>query len=107
MFHERESYPVAKLCRLLGLPRGSYYRHGVEPDEQELRGAMEIVCGQFITYGSRRVTRELRRAPYRLTVNRKRIQRLMGQMGRSEPRSRRHAVPRTADMDSHVTPTGW
>lgn len=102
MFHERESYPVAKLCRLLGLPRGSYYRHGVEPDEQELRGAMEIVCGQFITYGSRRVTRELRRAPYRLTVNRKRIQRLMGQMGlkrTQKPQARRttdsrHGFPR-------------
>jgi len=61
-----------------------------------------MVCGQFTTYGSRRVTRELRRAPYRLTVNRKRIQRLMGQMGLrrpQKPRKRhttdsRHGFPR-------------
>jgi len=66
---------------LLGLARSSYYRHRVEPDEQELRRAIEIVCRQFVTYGSRRVTQELRRAPYRRTVNRKRIQRLMRQMG--------------------------
>jgi transposase InsO family protein len=42
---------------------------------------MERVCRQFVSYGSRRVTQELRRAPYRIIVNRKRIQRLMGQMG--------------------------
>jgi putative transposase len=102
VFHEREGYPVAKLCRLLGQPRSSYYRHGVEPDEQQLRGAMEMVCRQFATYGSRRVTQELRRAPYRLTVNRKRIQRLMGQMGLRrtlKPQKRRttdsqHGFPR-------------
>jgi putative transposase len=80
-FHERGRYPVARLCRLLGLPRGSYYRRPVERDEKELRRAIEMVCREFTTYGSRRVTRELRRAPYRLTVNRKRIRRLMGQMG--------------------------
>jgi len=81
VFHEREGYPVAKLCRLLGLARSSYYRRGVESDEQELRGAMERVCREFAAYGSRRVTRELRRAPYRIIVNRKGIQRLMRQMG--------------------------
>ena len=102
VFHDREKYPVAKLCRLLGLPRSSYYRHRVEPDEQEMRGAIEMVCRQFVTYGSRRVTQELRRAPCRLTVNRKRIQRLMGQMGlrrTQKPQKRRttdsqHGFPR-------------
>ena len=102
MFHDREQYPVAKLCRLLELPRSSYYRHRVEPDEQRMRGAIERVCRQYVTYGSRRVTQELRRAPYRLTVNRKRIQRLMGQMGlrrTQKPQKRRttdsqHGFPR-------------
>jgi putative transposase len=79
---------------LLGLAPSSYYRHRVEPDEQELRGAMEMVCQQYATYGSRRVTRELRRAPYQLTVNRKRIQRLMGQMGlkRTQKPQKRHTT---------------
>jgi transposase InsO family protein len=93
-FHEREGYPVAKLGGLLGLPRSSYYRRPVEPDEQGLREAIEMVCRQFASYGSRRVTRELRRAPYRLTVNRKRIRRLMGQMGlrRTQKPQKRHTT---------------
>ncbi|MFL7894001.1 MAG: IS3 family transposase [Anaerolineales bacterium] len=35
------------------------------------------MAGQFPTYGSRRVTNQLRRSRYRFTVNRKRVRRIL------------------------------
>ena len=76
MFHEQEGYPVTNLCRFLSLSRSSYYYHLIERDEAELRGSIETIAAEFVKYGSRRVTHELRRSPYEIVVNRKRIQRL-------------------------------
>jgi putative transposase len=75
--HEHEQFPIALLCRLLGLPRSSYYYRSVAKDDTELRTAIDKVVMQFPTYGTRRVTQQLRREPFRWTFNRKRIQRLM------------------------------
>ena len=49
---------------------------------------MELVLGQNITYGTRRVTHQLRRAPFRYTINRKRVQRIMRQQGLLRPLKR-------------------
>jgi len=57
--------------------------------------AIEAVAGNYPTYGSRRVTQQLRRPPYQLTVNRKYVQRLMRQMGLRRPPKRRKG--RTTD----------
>jgi transposase InsO family protein len=89
MLHEQEGYPVTGLCRILGLPRSSYYFQPIAKDESKLRAAIEAVAGKFPTYGSRRVTKQLGRSPYHLIVNRKRIQRLMRQMGLQRPVKRR------------------
>jgi putative transposase len=89
MVHEQESYPIARLCRLLDLPRSSYYYRPVEKDESELQAAIESVAGQFPTYGSRRVTKQLQRLPYRWHVGRDRIRRLMRLMGLQRPVKRR------------------
>lgn len=72
---------VASLCRVLDLPRSTYYQGATVPDDTALRAAIEAVLGEFPTYGSRRVTAQLRRAPHHLTVNRKRVQRVMRAMG--------------------------
>jgi putative transposase len=81
-------YPVAALCQLLDLPRSSYYYQPVERDDALLRQAIESIAAEFPTYGSRRITQQLRRPPYQMVVNRKQIQRLMGEMGLKRPLKR-------------------
>ena len=94
LFHKQEGYPVRSLCGLLDLPRSSCYYRPVKREENEVRQAIETVASMFITYGTRRVTHELRRAPYEIRINRKRTQRLMRQMGltRSQKRRKQHTT---------------
>ena len=75
----QEGYPTTLACRLLGLPRSSYYYAPKKPAEGQVEAAVEDVVGEFVTYGTRRVTQQLRRPPYRLVINRKHIQRIMRQ----------------------------
>jgi len=74
-----KEYPVAVVCRVLSWARSSYYYRAGEPDDKELRAAIQGVAGEWPTYGSRRVTAQLRRQGW--TVNRKRVGRLMRVMG--------------------------
>jgi putative transposase len=74
-----KEYPVAAVCRVLGWARSSYYYRPGEPDDEALRAAIQGVAGEWPTYGSRRVTAQLRRLGW--TVNRKRVGRLMRLMG--------------------------
>jgi putative transposase len=71
--------PLERACQLLGVNRGSYYRHRPEPDPAanavELRAAIETVVLAFPGYGYRRVTKALQREGWR--VNHKRVLRLM------------------------------
>lgn len=75
----KSDYPIDLLCSLLGVARSSFYYQPVEADEGELREAMNQLAAQFPTYGSRRLAAQMRRPPYKLTVNRKRVQRVMRQ----------------------------
>jgi putative transposase len=77
----RTTCPLTNICRVLGLPRSTLYYQAHPRDDQEVRQAIEAVAQQFPTYGSRRVAAQVRRAPYRLRVNRKRVQRMMRRMG--------------------------
>lgn len=79
----QDPYPVARVCEVVGLARSSFYHEKKAPDEQELRRAIEAVVQEFPTYGSRRVTAQLRRGGW--VVNRKRIGRLMREMGLARP----------------------
>jgi putative transposase len=74
-----KEYPVAAVCRVLGWARSSYYYRPGEPGDEALRAAIQGVAGEWPTYGSRRVTAQLRRLGW--TVNRKRVGRLMRLMG--------------------------
>jgi putative transposase len=88
----RATYPLASICRVLGLPHSTLYYRAQPRDDQEVRQAIEAVAQQFPTYGSRRIAAQVRRAPYRLLVNRKRAQRVMRNMGllrRTRPRQQR------------------
>ncbi len=73
-------YPISLLCDLLGAPKSSYYYEPLEADELRICQAVEEIAAQFPTYGSRRISAQLGRDPYKLVVNRKRIQRLMKEM---------------------------
>jgi putative transposase len=70
---------VSLLCDLLGCSRSSYYYQPKLRDETEVKSAMESVAAEWPTYGYRRVTKQLHRQEW--LVNKKRIQRLMGEMG--------------------------
>jgi putative transposase len=73
----KNDYPISMLCDLLTVSRSSFYYQPAEADESDLREAVNQLAAQFPTYGSRRLAAQLRRAPYKLTVNRKRVQRVM------------------------------
>jgi transposase InsO family protein len=111
--NQEYSYPVTALCQLLDLPRSSYYYHPAEREDALLRQAIESIAAEFPTYGSRRITQQLRRPPYQLVVNRKQVQRLMGEMGlKRSPKRRKqrttnscHGYPRFPNlvMDLSIT----
>ena len=75
-------YPVKLLCDLLALPRSSWYFRATERTQAPLQRAVEQVIEQFPTYGSRRVTHQLRRDNAKFkTIGRKRVRRVLGEMG--------------------------
>jgi transposase InsO family protein len=82
---ERFHCPVDLALDVVALPRSSYYYQPHPAAQTQLEADMQLVAGQFPTYGTRRMTHELRRAPYRYPINRKRVQRLMRQQGWLRP----------------------
>ena len=72
---------TARQCRLLGLPRSSYY-HRPKPKPVEDLALMRVIDEVYLAqpvFGSRQMTRWLRRQGYE--INRKRVRRLMRLMG--------------------------
>ena len=101
-----EGYPVTSVCRLLDLSRSTYYYQSIGADETKLRDAIEDLAGQFPTYGTRRITHQLRRSPYEIHVNRKRVRRVMAEMKLLRPQKQRkrrttdsqHPYPRYSNL---------
>jgi transposase InsO family protein len=97
-------YPVTEICEVLDLPRSTFYHQSTAQDDTALRQALRELSGAYPTYGYRRLTALLQRAGW--TVNRKRIQRLMAEMGLQRPAKRRttrttnsaHAFPRYPNL---------
>ncbi len=95
MLTHQEGYPVAPSCAVVGLARSSFYhRPKLRPEEEDL----QAVVREFPTYGSRRVTAQLKREGWE--VNRKRIRRLRRQMGLSQP-PRRRGIRTTQSRHPH------
>lgn len=72
---------VSKQCELVSISRSSYYYQGKGESQQNVE-FMRLIDEQFLKtpwYGSRQMTSHLRREGH--TVNRKRIKRLMKEMG--------------------------
>lgn len=72
---------LSRQCELLGLPRSTYYylSHGESPENLHLMRLLDEKYTETPYYGSRRMTAWLRSQGY--SVNRKRVMRLMHQMG--------------------------
>lgn len=101
------AYPVQVICQLVGLPRSSYYYAAVERQEADLKAAIEMVAAQFPTYGSRRITAQVKRAAPELpALGRHRVRRLMREMGLAKRRKKarkqttnsQHAFPRYPNL---------
>lgn len=86
--HEYRQAPIELACELVALPRSSYYYRSRKAADGQLEAAVEEVVGRFPTYGTRRVTHQLRRMPYGYRVNRKRIQAIMRRRGWLRPLKR-------------------
>ena len=103
-------YPLRTICAALELPRSTFYHHPAEVDDTDLRAALLELAGQQPTYGYRRLTVLLKRAGW--TVNHKRVQRLMADMGLQRPLKRRrthttnsqHNFPRYPNLVSDLKP---
>ena len=99
----KHEYPVTEICEVLDAPRRTHYnRASHEPSGRQLANEALLVNVHRVhtdsrsTYGSRRVTRELRRKGG--VVNKKRIERLMHEnaiVGAMKKKRR----PRTTDSD--------
>ena len=83
------NYPVKTSCEIVELAPSSYYYKALKPDEAELAVAIEEIAGRFPTYGTRRIAKQLERAPYKMTANRKRVRRIMAEKGLLRPVKRR------------------
>ncbi len=91
-------YPVSLICDVVGLSRSSYYYGALERDETSLKAAIEGVAAKFPTYGSRRVTAQVKRqAPELKPLGRKRVRRVMKEMDLSVRRKK----PRKQTTDSN------
>lgn len=88
ILHEQQGYPVELACDLLDLSRSSYYYRIRPKNDPAAISAMKVIAGQFPTYGILRMTNQLRRSPYMLVVNHKRVEQIMGQEGLLQPRRR-------------------
>ena len=78
---DHPALPLATQCELLGLNRSTWYDRADEPSalNLELMRRLDEEYTAHPFYGSRRMTAVLRRSGY--AVNRKRVMRLMRQMG--------------------------
>lgn len=96
MLHQQHNYPVAVALRVLNVSPSSYYYQTRPADEEQkaVRAAVEQLAAEWPTYGYRRIAAQLgrpqERGGYDLRVNRKRVQKLMRQMGlQAHPPQRR------------------
>lgn len=92
------------VCKTLDYPRSQFYYRPKPREDEALREAVRRTAGTWPTYGSRRISAQLRREGLR--VNRKRVMQLMDEMGlvgKSYRKKRRttqsdHPFPRYANL---------
>jgi putative transposase len=106
---EKASFPLAAMCKLLGVSRQGYYAYARRPasgrvrEEAELCAAVrEVFKESGETYGSPRVLRELRNRGF--VTGKRRVERAMRGMGLTPPRPRRHRATTKRNPAHPVAP---
>jgi putative transposase len=101
-----ETYPIRRVCQLLGIARSSVY-YSARPasgDEAVLKTALLDLAGEWPTYGYRRLTVMMRRLDW--PVNGKRVRRWMHELGidgapparKKRTTNSNHAFPRYPNL---------
>jgi transposase InsO family protein len=90
-------YSVSLLCDLLDCSRSSYYYQPQQRDDTEDKAAIESVAAEWPTCGYLRVTKQLRRQEW--VINKKRVQRLMREMGLQVKTKRKARETTNSDHD--------
>ena len=99
--HRPYGISVAEGCRLMGLPRSTYYdAPPVKTDDAEIVANITAICDEFEAYGYRRVGAELRHRG--MVVNSKKIRRLMREHD-LQPKRRRRFVATTDSDHGHCS----
>ena len=102
-------YPVAAVCRSLGVARSSLYYRKRRDNDTPLKTMLVTLAGRWPMYGYRRLTVELRRAG--MQVNGKRVRRIMRELGlmqhsatgRVRTTNSTHALPRYPNLIRNLT----
>ena len=101
--HRPYGISVAEGCRLMGLPRSTYYdAPPVKSDDAEIVANITAICDEFEAYGYRRVGAELRHRG--MVVNSKKIRRLMREHDLQPKRRRRFVATTDSDHDNPIFP---
>jgi len=81
MVDQNDDLSISQQCELLGISHSTYYYKPLEPDDEQLKlmDAIDKIYLEQPYYGSRRITKALRRQGW--SVGRKRVRRLMRLMG--------------------------
>ena len=90
-----ELYPIQLLCSSLGISRSSYYYQPQQRDEVALKEELKKIAGEFVKYGSRRLSEQLKRSGY--PVGRERVRRLMRELN-IEIKPSKKPKPKTTDL---------
>jgi putative transposase len=97
---------IQRMCELGQVSRAGWYRQGADPQpadhDLKLRDEIQKIALEWPAYGSRRITRELRRRKW--TVNRKRVQRRMREDNLLCLRKRKFVVTTDSDHSLRVYP---
>jgi transposase InsO family protein len=106
---EKASFPISKLCRLMGVSRQGYYAYAGRPpsarvvaDAKLCADVRDVFDGTGQTYGSPRVYRELKSRG--VLVSKRRIERVMRSLGLTPPTPRRHRTTTVRDPKHPVAP---
>jgi putative transposase len=100
-----QDYAVSLACQILDCSRSSYYHQSRQADDTELVMIIAATAVQWPTYGYRRMTEQIRRDK-KMVVNRKRVRRLMAELGlqvKKKSKKRRttnsqHPYPRYSNL---------
>jgi putative transposase len=106
---EKAYFPIAALCRLLGISRQGYYAYATRPpsarmvaDQQLGTQVQQLFEASDERYGSPRILKELQASGW--TVSKRRIERTMRGLGLTPPMRRRHKITTQANVTHAVAP---